>query len=68
VGPYIHSAVRYVWPNEIGPTSECVSNTQLNLACEIKFFGSVKVQTARGFKLCILTVGQITICAVGLSH
>jgi len=68
VGPYIHSAVQYVWPNEIGPASEYMSNTQLKHACEIKYFGSVKVQTAREFNLCRLTVGQITISAVGLWH
>ena len=45
-----------VWPNVRVPTAECVSNTQLKHACEIKYFGSVKVQTARGFKLCRLTV------------
>jgi len=39
----------------------CVSNTQLKHDCEIKYFGTVKVQTARGFELCRLTVRQIQI-------
>jgi len=55
LGPHSHSAVQYVWPNVRGPTSGCVSNAQLKHACEIKYFGSVKVQTAKGLKLCRLT-------------
>jgi len=39
----------------------CVSNTQLKHACEIKYFGTVKVQTAKGFELCRLIVRQIQI-------
>ena len=59
MGPHSHSVVQYVWPNVRGPTSGCVANTELKHACEIKYFGSVKVQTGRGFNLCRLRVRQI---------
>jgi hypothetical protein len=52
-------------------TAKCVFNAQLQHACEIKYFGSVKIQKARGFKLCRLEVqadNYNTVSEGGLSH